>query len=132
MKMRSRKAFTLLELTVAIVVLGILAALAIPTFAAVITGARTNTAVSAAMSVSRDAVAIAAQSNLAVSSANITTAAAEATGVSVASNIGVAGSGGVAKFTVVTAGANSVSVCVTEPTAVNGTPVSVTYLAAGC
>ena len=125
MKMRSRKAFTLLELTVAIVVLGILAALAIPTFASVITGARTNVAVSSAMSVSRDAVAIAAQSNTAVASANLTTAALEATGVSVSSNIGAAGSGGTAKFAVVTAGGTSVNVCVTEPTAVNGTPIAV-------
>jgi len=132
MKMRTRKAFTLLELTVAIVVLGILAALAIPTFAAVISGARGNTAIASAMSVSRDAVAIAAQSNLAVSSGNLTTAAGEASGVTVSSNIGAAGSGGVAKFAVVTAGGNSVNVCVTEPTAVNGTPVAVTFGASGC
>ena len=48
LKIRTRKAFTLLELTVAIVVLGILAALAVPTFSSVITAASNKTAIASA------------------------------------------------------------------------------------
>jgi prepilin-type N-terminal cleavage/methylation domain-containing protein len=58
LKLRSRKAFTLLELVVALVVLGILAALAIPTYITVINNAKVAVATSTAVSLATDAVAI--------------------------------------------------------------------------
>lgn len=57
---RTRKAFTLLELIVVIVILGILALIAIPTFASVINKSHVATANETAGSVSRDAAALAA------------------------------------------------------------------------
>ena len=76
---RSRKAFTLLELIVVIVILGILAALAIPTFASVIKKSKISTAVAAAESVGRNAIAIAAfyPEASGVTSTDIRAAAAE-------------------------------------------------------
>jgi type IV pilus assembly protein PilE len=55
-----KKGFTLLELVVALVVLGILAALSIPTYESVINSARTDVASASAISAAQDAVAIAA------------------------------------------------------------------------
>ena len=77
---RSKKAFTLLELIVVLVILGILAALAIPTFANVQQGAASRVASSTAKSIARDANAIAA-ANAAGSTtvANISTALSETT-----------------------------------------------------
>ena len=60
---RRRRGFTLLELVVALVVLGILAALAIPTYLTVIDNAKVATANSTALSVSEDAVALASEAN---------------------------------------------------------------------
>ena len=58
-----RKGFTLLELIVVIVVLGILAAIAIPTFAGVITRANQSSARTTAQSFLSEAKAIYAQDN---------------------------------------------------------------------
>lgn len=57
---RSRKAFTLLELIVVIVILGLLAALAIPTFQTIINKSKNQTAETSAASIGRNAVAISA------------------------------------------------------------------------
>jgi prepilin-type N-terminal cleavage/methylation domain-containing protein len=54
-----KRGFTLLELVVALVVLGILAALAVPTYLTVIGNAKSAVATSDALSVATDAVAIA-------------------------------------------------------------------------
>jgi prepilin-type N-terminal cleavage/methylation domain-containing protein len=56
-----KRGFTLLELVVALVVLGILAALAIPTYLTVIDNAKVGVANSVALSVTDDAIAIAAE-----------------------------------------------------------------------
>jgi prepilin-type N-terminal cleavage/methylation domain-containing protein len=58
---KSKKAFTLLELIVVLVVLGILAALAIPSFAKVQKNAAATVAASTAKSIARDANALGAQ-----------------------------------------------------------------------
>ena len=112
---RTRKAFTLLELVVAIVVLGILAALAIPSFAQVITNSKQQIANNTALSTARDAVAIAATTGGSAVLANYTTASTENAGVT---SVAVSGTvANVAKFTV-----SGLTVCVTMPTTVNGTP----------
>jgi prepilin-type N-terminal cleavage/methylation domain-containing protein len=58
---KSKKAFTLLELIVVLVVLGILAALAIPSFAKVQKNAAATVSASTAKSIARDANALGAQ-----------------------------------------------------------------------
>lgn len=63
---RARKGFTLIELIVVIVILGILAALAIPTFSKVIERARKSNLERAAEALGREAVALAAFEDRAV------------------------------------------------------------------
>jgi prepilin-type N-terminal cleavage/methylation domain-containing protein len=78
---RTKKAFTLLELIVVLLVLGILAAIAVPTFAAVKVNAADRTFKTSADAIARNATAIAASSNDGdndVSAADITAAAGEA------------------------------------------------------
>ena len=74
---RSKKAFTLLELIVVIVVLGILAALAIPSFTTVKQKAADKVAFNSAASIYRAASAAAAFNGVAVSYGDITTAGLE-------------------------------------------------------
>ena len=77
---RSKKAFTLLELIVVLVILGILAALAIPTFANVQQGAALRVASSTAKAIARDANAISAAAGASsTTTANLTTAYGETT-----------------------------------------------------
>ena len=78
---RTKKAFTLLELIVVLLVLGILAAIAVPTFATVKENAAERTFQASADAIARNAAAIAASSNDGdndVSAADITAAADEA------------------------------------------------------
>jgi prepilin-type N-terminal cleavage/methylation domain-containing protein len=78
---RTKKAFTLLELIVVLLVLGILAAIAVPTFATVKENAAERTFQASADAIARNATAIAASSNDGdndVSAADITAAAGEA------------------------------------------------------
>jgi prepilin-type N-terminal cleavage/methylation domain-containing protein len=78
---RTKKAFTLLELIVVLLVLGILAAIAVPTFATVKENAAERTFQASADAIARNAAAIAASSNDGdndVSAADITAAAGEA------------------------------------------------------
>jgi len=83
MKIRTRKAFTLLELIVVVVVLGILALIAVPSFAGVINGTRGSVAENTAKTIARDANALATFNTGAAtnetSQANIDAALAEAT-----------------------------------------------------
>jgi type IV pilus assembly protein PilA len=72
-----RKAFTLLELIVVVVVLGILAALAIPSFSTVKQSAADKVAVQSAESVVRNAKALAAFDGAALSDAYVDQAGAE-------------------------------------------------------
>ena len=57
---RTRKGMTLLELIVVIVILGILALIAIPTFAAIINKSKTQSAVTTAQALDKDAMGLAA------------------------------------------------------------------------
>jgi len=79
---RSKKAFTLLELIVVVVVLGILALVAVPSFKGVIDNTRGSVAEQTARSIARDANALAAFNTGAAtnetSNANIDAATAEA------------------------------------------------------
>ena len=86
---RSKKAFTLLELIVVVVVLGILAALAIPSFAKVKETAADKVALNSAQSIYRNAQALAAFDGVPVADAQINLAGEE---------IGVAASATVAGF----------------------------------
>jgi len=135
LKMRTRKAFTLLELTVAIVVLGILAALAVPTFIGVINGARNASAQSSAMTAAQDAVDLAAQQGVSPSSSYIYQAAAEVPSGAVSaesvSSGAAAGTGGIVRYNVTTSGGNHVGVCVTLPSAINAAPVFANYSGTG-
>ena len=91
---RTRKAFTLLELIVVIVILGILAALAIPTFNAVIDRAKDSNVKSAAASFDRNVRALAVFDQAAPNrGADVITAAGELSHVSMLATAGD-GSGG--------------------------------------
>jgi prepilin-type N-terminal cleavage/methylation domain-containing protein len=77
---RTKKAFTLLELIVVLLVLGILAAIAVPTFNTVKSNSAKRSAQTTAEGIARNADAIAASSasGAAVSGANLATAVGEA------------------------------------------------------
>ncbi|MBU6200621.1 MAG: prepilin-type N-terminal cleavage/methylation domain-containing protein [Acidobacteria bacterium] len=77
---RTKKAFTLLELIVVLLVLGILAAIAVPTFNTVKTNSAKRSAQTTAEGIARNADAIAASSadGGAVSGADLNTAVGEA------------------------------------------------------
>jgi type IV pilus assembly protein PilA len=91
---RSKKAFTLLELIVVVVVLGILAALAIPSFSTVKQSAADKVAFNSAASIYRNAQALAAFDGATVDDTHINTAGAEATGFTASSNAVSITSGG--------------------------------------
>lgn len=78
MLQRVKKAFTLVELIVVVVVLGIIAALAIATFATVRENAACSVALQTAEGIARNANAIAAFEGTGTTDAHIETAAAEA------------------------------------------------------
>jgi prepilin-type N-terminal cleavage/methylation domain-containing protein len=76
---RTKKAFTLLELIVVLLILGILAAIAVPTFNTVKTNAAERTFQATADAVARNASAIAVSAGAgSVSQLDLTTAASEA------------------------------------------------------
>jgi type IV pilus assembly protein PilA len=77
---RTRKGMTLLELIVVIVILGILAAIAIPTFLAVINKSKYSSLETTAHAVDSDALALAGFTASPVSSLNYTTAKGEVGG----------------------------------------------------
>ena len=77
---RTRKAFTLLELIVVVVVLGILALIAVPTFRSVIDSSAGSVAEQSAGSVARNANAIAAFDGGPTTITHLTTAQSEYTG----------------------------------------------------
>ena len=119
---RSKKAFTLLELIVVLVILGILAALAIPTFANVQQGAALRVASSTAKAIARDANAIsAAAAQGATTTANITSAYGETT---FASNMTASNTGGSVTLSVTAGGATEtcyVAIVGTVASVVNNT-----------
>ena len=101
MSIRNKKAFTLLELIVVLVILGILAALAIPSFNKVQQNSAASVASSTAKSLARDANALGAQNAAAsaglTATANIHTAYTELT---VPSNLTASWDGSAATLTV--------------------------------
>lgn len=92
--LRPKKAFTLLELIVVIVILGILAALAIPSFANVKAKAAEKTAISSAEGIVRDARALAAFDGVSLSDVHMDLAGAETSGYVAADDSIVVTSGG--------------------------------------
>lgn len=82
---RTKKAFTLLELIVVLLVLGILAAIAVPTFNTVKSNSAKRSAQTTAEGIARNADAIAASTagGAAVTSANLDTAIGEASVASI-------------------------------------------------
>ena len=103
-----RKGFTLLELIVVIVVMGILAAIAIPTFAGVIGRANMSSAKTSAQAFKSEADAIYSQDNAGVVGVNAAAAAAAASDIALAVTADAGAtytftvSGQVATFTVAT------------------------------
>ena len=95
-----RKGFTLLELIVVIVVLGILAAIAIPTFAGVISRSNKSSAKTTAQSFVAEARAVYAQDNAGSSGQNIAAFDAAALDTPLAVGVGVAGAETAFTFTV--------------------------------
>lgn len=104
MLQRVKKAFTLVELIVVVVVLGIIAALAIATFATVRENAAESVALQTAEGIARNANAIAAFDGVATSSTHLDTAYEEA--------IGSAGAGTAAQTVTITANGETGSACV--------------------
>jgi prepilin-type N-terminal cleavage/methylation domain-containing protein len=98
---RTRKAFTLLELVVAVVILAIISAVALPTFLSLITGNAASSAASSTKVAAGDAFANASGSGIGVTTANIYSAYSDgaASATSIPSTM-TAGSGGVVKYTV--------------------------------
>jgi type IV pilus assembly protein PilA len=117
---KNRRAFTLLELVVALVVLGILAALAVPTYTSVINTAKSSVATSNALSLASDAIAIAATSDTVATEAQFTTAVGEDNGaVSLASPDNYSTDGTTSSITLAS---GSYDVVVSWPDSVNGAP----------
>ena len=118
---RTRRAFTLLELVVALVVLAVLVALAIPTYTTVIGNARTGVANSTALSVADDAIAIGALHESPATVAYMEDAVNETHGVSLVGTP-LDTSGVLTASLAVTEGATVVSSCVQIPDVVNSPP----------
>jgi prepilin-type N-terminal cleavage/methylation domain-containing protein len=126
---RTKRGFTLLELVVALVVLGILAALAVPTYLTVIGNAKSAVATSDALSVATDAVAIASGTDNYATEANFHTAAnVESSNVTLATpsdgyNNAGPGASNISTITLaVTLGSGVYDVVVSWPDAVNAAP----------
>jgi len=107
MAKKSIKAFTLLELIVVLVVLGILAALSIPTFAKVQTSSSYRVASSTSKSLARDANTISASAGRATTSTDIASAVLEVTAPANASVTSASGSAVIVTAT----GTNNAQTC---------------------
>ena len=110
---RARKGFTLLELIVVLVILGILALIAIPTFSSLINSAAGKSALETAGSLARDANANAAINNSATTIANVAAVTSEVSGATITAVPTATPTG----YQVVLAGAATGTACVTINTA---------------
>lgn len=117
---RTRRAFTLLELTVVVVVLGILAGLATPSYESILNSARYDTALSDAISSAKGAIAWAATTPRVPTYSDFTTSAADQPGITVASY--TPGASFATILYNVNIGGYPETVCVTVPNRVFSTP----------
>jgi len=133
MSTRNKKAFTLLELIVVLVILGILAALAIPSFNKVQQNSASSVASSTAKSLARDANALGAQN--ASTSAGLTSAAniyTAYTEVTVPSNLTRTWDGTAGSVTLTVNGGGVAQTCYVKITSNNAVSNGTTASGATC
>ena len=123
MKNRTNKAFTLLELVVAVVILAIISAVALPTFLSLISSSASSSAASSAKNAANEAFAAAQGNGTGVTTANIYSAYTDngASATSIPSTM-TAGGGGVVKYAV-TINGTTYNNCVTYSGAAGILPV---------
>lgn len=132
---RSRgRGFTLLEIVVALVVISILSAIAVPTLSTLVGNSKSQMAQQNALAIADNAIAIAGAHGLAVSAGDVVTAEAvtelpNTLSIVATSNIGpVAGDGGVLKLTLSNVPAyTNQTVCLNMPPQQYGSPTFIGY-----
>ena len=121
--MRSQKAFTLIEMIVAIILLGMLALMTIGAYTAVVSATKQASGNNSALSTARDAVAIAATQGRPPTNADINVAVTEVANVTVVSAMGtLASPNDVYGVKFLVTGSPNQTVCIAMPAATDGSP----------